>query len=64
MTRLCNFRLVSAMRTVEITIALICAVVLFTVLKIIGLVIKFALIAAVLGFGAGLLLARTLRPRS
>jgi hypothetical protein len=52
------------MRTFEIVIALICAVVLFTVLKIIGLVIKFALIAAVLGFVAGLLLSRMLRPRS
>jgi hypothetical protein len=52
------------MRTFEIIVALICAVVLFTVLKIIGLVIKFALIAALLGFGAGLLLARMLRPRA
>ena len=52
------------MRTVEFSIALICSVVLFTVLKIIGLVVKFALIAALLGFVAGLLLARMLRPRS
>lgn len=49
------------MRTVEIIIALICAVVLFTALKIIGLLLKFALIAAVAGFVAGLLLARMLR---
>ena len=52
------------MRTFEVIVALICAVILFTVLKIIGLVIKFALIAAVLGFAAGLLLARMLRPKS
>jgi multisubunit Na+/H+ antiporter MnhF subunit len=49
------------MRTFEIIIALICALVLFFALKIIGLVIKFALIAAVLGFVAGLVLARMLR---
>jgi membrane associated rhomboid family serine protease len=52
------------MRTVEIIIALICALVLFVVLKVIGLVLKFAAIAALLGFGAGLLLARLLRPRN
>ena len=40
------------------------AVVLFVVLKLIGLIVKFALIAAVLGFIAGLILARSLRPRS
>jgi hypothetical protein len=48
-------------RTFEIIVALLCAVILFAVLKVIGLVLKFALVAAVLGFGAGLLLARMLR---
>jgi multisubunit Na+/H+ antiporter MnhF subunit len=33
-------------------------------LKLIGLIVKFALIAAILGFIAGLILARSLRPRS
>jgi hypothetical protein len=37
------------------------AAVLFITLKLIGLVVKFALIAAILGFVAGLLLARSLR---
>jgi hypothetical protein len=49
------------LRTFEIIAALVCALILFVVLKVIGLVLKFALIAAVLGFGAGLLLARMLR---
>jgi hypothetical protein len=49
------------LRTFEIIVALVCALILFVVLKVIGLVLKFALIAAVLGFGAGLLLARMLR---
>ena len=39
---------------------LLLAAILFIVLKVIGLVVKFALIAAVLGFVAGLLLARSL----
>jgi len=52
------------MRTFEFVIALIVAVVLFVVLKLIGLIVKFALIAAGLGFIAGLILARSLRPRS
>jgi multisubunit Na+/H+ antiporter MnhF subunit len=37
------------------------AVLLFAVLKLIGLVVKFALVAAVLGFVAGLVLARSFR---
>jgi len=37
------------------------AAVLFIALKMIGLVVKFALIAAILGFVVGLLLARSLR---
>jgi hypothetical protein len=45
----------------EIIAALLLAVLLFIVLKVIGLVVKFALIAAVLGFAAGLILARSLR---
>ena len=49
------------MRTFEIIAGLLLAVILFTVLKVIGMVVKFALIAAVLGFVAGLLLARNFR---
>jgi len=49
------------LRTFELIIALVCAVILFFVLKIVGLVLKFAAIAAVLGFVAGLVLARMLR---
>jgi hypothetical protein len=37
------------------------AAILFIVLKVIGIVVKFALVAAVLGFVVGLLLARALR---
>jgi hypothetical protein len=49
------------LRNFEIIAALLLAAVLFIVLKLIGLVVKFALIAAILGFVAGLLLARSLR---
>ena len=49
------------MRTFEIIAGLLLAVILFAVLKMIGMVVKFALIAAVLGFVAGLLLARNFR---
>jgi hypothetical protein len=49
------------LRNFEIIAGLLLAAVLFIVLKLIGLVLKFALVAAVLGFGAGLLLARALR---
>ena len=49
------------MRSFEIIAALLLAAVLFIVLKLIGMVIQFALIAAALGFVAGLLLARALR---
>ena len=52
------------MRAFEVTIALIIAVVAFVALKLIGLIVKFALIAAVIGFVAGLVLARSLRPRA
>jgi len=49
------------MGRVEIIAGLLLAAILFIVLKVIGLVIKFALIAAVLGFVAGLLLSRQWR---
>ncbi|MDB5739652.1 MAG: hypothetical protein JWP16_692 [Alphaproteobacteria bacterium] len=49
------------MRTFEIIAALFLAAIVFIVLKVIGLVIKFALIAALLGFVVGLLLARMFR---
>ena len=52
------------MRMFEFVIALFVAVIVFFVLKLIGLIVKFALIAAVMGFIAGLVLARALRPRS
>jgi hypothetical protein len=45
----------------EILAGLLLAAILFIVLKVIGLVLKFALIAAVLGFAAGLVLARALK---
>ncbi len=49
------------MRLFEILAALLLAGILFIVLKVIGLVVKFALIAALLGFVAGLVLARAFR---
>ena len=49
------------MRSFEIIAGLLLAAVLFIVLKVIGMVVKFALIAALLGFVAGVLLARMLR---
>ncbi|HUO01316.1 MAG TPA: hypothetical protein VMU31_00950 [Rhizomicrobium sp.] len=52
------------MRSFELVVALIVAVIVFAALKIIGLIVKFALIAALLGFVAGLVLARALRSRS
>jgi len=45
----------------EIIAALLLAAILFIVLKVIGLVVKFALVAAAVGFVAGLLLARAWR---
>ncbi len=51
------------MRKFEIIAGLLLALILFVVLKVIGMVIKFALIAAGLGFVAGLLLARSFRRR-
>ena len=52
------------MRTLEIIVGVVVAIVLFVVLKVIGLLIKFALIAAALGFIAGLLIARAFRSRA
>lgn len=52
------------MRSFELIVALIVAVMVFVALKVIGLIVKFALIAAALGFIAGLVLARTWRARS
>jgi len=49
------------MGRIEIIAGLLLAAILFIVLKVIGLVVKFALMAAVLGFAAGLLLARQWR---
>lgn len=49
------------MRTVEIIAAIFLALVVFVVLKVVGLVLKFALIAAALGFIVGLVLARAFR---
>jgi len=49
------------MRTVEIIVALFIAVAVFITLKVLGLLIKFAAIAAIIGFVAGLLLARAFR---
>ena len=49
------------MRTFEIIAGLLLAVILFVVLELIGMVVKFSLIAAVLGFVAGLILARSFR---
>lgn len=50
------------MRTLEVGLALILAVVAFVVFKLIGLVLKFALIAAlaglIVGYGIGLALRR------
>jgi hypothetical protein len=46
---------------VEIIAGLVLAAILFIVLKVIGMVLKFALIAAVLGFVTGLFLARAMR---
>ena len=45
----------------EIIAGLLLAAILFIVLKVIGMVVKVALVAAVLGFVAGLFLARALR---
>ena len=45
----------------EIIAGFVLATALFIFLKLIGMVVKFAAIAAFLGFGAGLMLARSRR---
>jgi multisubunit Na+/H+ antiporter MnhF subunit len=49
------------MRGWEFAVALILAVIVFAALELIGMIVKFALIAAVIGFIAGLVLARSFR---
>jgi membrane associated rhomboid family serine protease len=49
------------LKSFEIIAALLLAAALFITLKLIGMVVKFALIAALVGFVAGLVLARALR---
>ena len=52
------------MRALEIIVGLIVAAVLFVVLEVIGIVIKFALIAAAAGFVAGAAITMMFRSRS
>jgi hypothetical protein len=52
------------MRALEIIVGLIVAAVLFVVLEVIGIVIKFALIAAAIGFVAGAAITMMFRSRS
>ena len=52
------------MRRFELIVGLLVAVIAFVILKVIGLVIKFAFIAAVLGFIAGLAIARMFRSKA
>jgi len=49
------------LRSFEIIAGLLVAAILFILLKLIGLVVKFALIAALIGFVAGMVLARAFR---
>ncbi len=49
------------MRAFEIIVAVIVGLVVLAVVKVIGLVLKFAIIAGLLGFAAGLLIARAFR---
>ena len=51
------------MRAFELIACLIAALALLVVLQVIGVLLKFALAAAALGFMAGLLLVRALRPK-
>jgi hypothetical protein len=46
------------MRTFQIIAAVLLALVVFAVLKVMGFILKFALGAALIGFVAGLVLAR------
>ncbi len=52
------------MRVLEIVVGLILALALFIGLKVLGLVLKFALIAAALGFVVGVGVAMMFRSRS
>jgi uncharacterized protein YacL len=52
------------MRALEIIVGLIVAAILFVVLKVIGIVIKFALIAAAIGFIVGAAITMMFRSRS
>lgn len=49
------------MRTLEVILALIFALVVFVALKLIGIVIHIALVGAAIGLVAGFLLARMFR---
>jgi membrane associated rhomboid family serine protease len=49
------------MRSLELLVAVILALIVFAVLKVMGVIIKFALFAALAGFIAGLVLARVAR---
>jgi membrane associated rhomboid family serine protease len=49
------------LRKFEIIAGLVLAALVFLLLELIGMVVKFALIAALLGFVTGLLLARGMR---
>jgi len=52
------------MRALEIIVGLIVAAALFVTLKIIGIVIKFAVIAAVIGFVVGVGITMMFRSKS
>lgn len=52
------------MRTLEVGLALVLAVIAFVVFKLIGLVLKFALIAALAGLVVGYCLGLALRRSS
>jgi len=51
----------ATLRSFEIIAGLLVAAILFVLLKLIGLVMKFALIAALVGFAVGWVAARALR---
>jgi hypothetical protein len=52
------------MRALEIIVGLILAVALFIGLKVMGLLLKFAIIAALIGFVVGVVVARMFASRS
>jgi hypothetical protein len=52
------------MRAFEIIAAVLVGIVLLGVLKLIGVVIKIALIGALIGMVLGFLIARAFRPRA